>query len=62
MGDECQEHGAPYHDDGEVEKPLPQAHTIGTHEVYTCHEQENGDENGAETETGVHKVVGHDCA
>jgi len=49
-------------DVGGVGELIKQAHTIGTHEFYTCHEQENGDENGAETETGVHKVVGHDCA
>lgn len=33
IGDKRQEHRAPNHDDGKVEEPLPQAHTIGPHKL-----------------------------
>ena len=34
VGNEAQKHRAPYHQDREIEKPLPEPHVVGSHKLH----------------------------
>ena len=56
VGDEAQEHRAPYHQDREVQKPLPQSHAVGPHKLHPDQQRKQWDKHRHDTKTAVHEV------